>query len=93
MVAIYYDPAKREATLERRGVDFNDAGVVFEGLAYEWLDDRIAYGETRIVSAGWLNGRMMIVVWTPRGEIRHVISMRKANARERAKIGKRPEAH
>lgn len=93
MPTISYDPAKREATLKKRGVDFNDAAVVFEGLAYEWLDDRVDYGETRIVSAGWLNGRMMIVVWTPRGETRHVISMRKANARERAKIGKRLEAH
>lgn len=93
MVTIAYDPAKREATLKARGVDFNDASVVFEGSVYEWVDDRVDYGEARIVSAGWLSGRMMIVVWTPRGETRHVISMRKANARERAKIGKRLEAH
>jgi uncharacterized DUF497 family protein len=32
-----------------------------------------------------LHGRMVIVVWTPRGEDRHVMSMRKANDREQAK--------
>ena len=26
-----------------------------------------------------------MVVWTPRGDARHIISMRKCNARERAK--------
>jgi uncharacterized DUF497 family protein len=28
---------------------------------------------------------MVIVVWTPRGEARHVMSMRKANEREKAR--------
>jgi uncharacterized DUF497 family protein len=33
---------------------------------------------------GYLRGRLVIVVWTQRGEARHVISMRKANDREKA---------
>jgi uncharacterized DUF497 family protein len=28
---------------------------------------------------------MVIVIWTPRGDARHVISMRKANDREEAR--------
>ena len=31
---------------------------------------------------GVLDSRMVILVWTPRGEVRRIISMRKANERE-----------
>ncbi len=34
------------------------------------------------ITAGVLDGRIVVVVWTPRGRARRVISMRKANARE-----------
>ncbi|MFZ0604911.1 MAG: BrnT family toxin [Roseiarcus sp.] len=30
-----------------------------------------------------------MVVWTPRGDARHIISMRKCNAREQTKYGQR----
>jgi uncharacterized DUF497 family protein len=40
---------------------------------------------------GFLRGRMVVVVWTPRGEARHIISMRKANDREKARYGQRSE--
>lgn len=84
-MAITFDPPKREAALRGRDVDFKSAELVFAGPTYEVVDDRKDYGETRIVTAGLLNGRMMIVVWTSRGGDRHVISMRKANAREQAR--------
>ena len=82
---ITFDPAERNATLADRGLDFADAAEVFAGPTYDLADDRQDYGETRIVTVGWLHGRMVIVVWTPRGEARHVISMRKANDREQAR--------
>ena len=40
------------------------------------------YAEARFVTAGWLDARLVIMVWTPRGEVRRIISMRKANERE-----------
>jgi hypothetical protein len=43
----------------------------------------------RTVTFGYWHGRIVVVVWTQRGEARHVISMRKANAREQARFGKR----
>lgn len=70
---ITYDPAKREATLRERGIDFADAEIVFAGLTLDAVDDRQDYGETRIQTIGFLSGRMLMVVWTPRGEARHVI--------------------
>ncbi len=80
-----FDPAKREATLAGRGLDFADAEVVFEGPTYRTVDDRFEYGEERILTVGLLAGRMVIVVWTQRGSRRPVISMRKANEREQEK--------
>ena len=77
-----YDPQKRARTLAERGLDFDDATQVFAGQTIDLLDDRKDYGEVRWVTYGLLNGRIVALVWTPRGTARHIISMRKANDRE-----------
>lgn len=77
---ITYDFAKREKTLAERGLDFRDAAKVFAGATLTLLDDRRNYGEP-----GFLARQLEMVVWTPRGEDRHVISMRKCNAREKTR--------
>jgi len=82
---ITYDADKRAITLEKRGLDFDDAVHVFAGPVFDLEDDRQDYGETRWLTFGLLAGRMVAVVWTPRGGARHIISMRKANERERKK--------
>lgn len=79
---ITYDPAKRDLTLRERGLDFEDAAVVFAGEIAMRADQRFDYGEDRFITAGSLAGRMVVVVWTPRGDARHVISMRYAHGRE-----------
>jgi uncharacterized protein len=84
-VKITFDPKKREVTLRERGIDFADAEMLFEGLTFTEEDDRLDYSERRYRTFGVLAGRLMLVVWTPRGEIRHVISMRKCNDREKRK--------
>jgi uncharacterized DUF497 family protein len=85
-VRITYDPKKREDTLALRGLDFEDARHVFAGPNFETEDARHDYGETRIICFGMLRDRMVAVAYTPRGEVRHVFSMRKANDREQARI-------
>jgi uncharacterized DUF497 family protein len=85
------DPVKRAITLAKRGLDFEDAAEFFHDDTLDFPDNRRDYGEPRILTVGHLRGRMMIVIWTPRGTARHVISMRKANAREKARFGKRFE--
>ena len=79
---VTFDPAKRERTLAERGLDFAAAAEVFGGDHLTLEDDRRDYGEPRFISVGRLAKRM---VWTPRGDARHVISMRKANEREQAR--------
>ena len=84
---ITYDPAKRQRTLDERGLDFEDALTVFSGVTFEVEDTRRDYGETRIICFGYLARRLVVVGYTPRGNSRHIFSMRKANEREQARIG------
>ena len=44
------------------------------------------YGERRIICYGTLEGRVVVVGYTPRGAVRHIFSMRKANHREQARL-------
>jgi len=85
-VDVEFDPAKRDATLAGRGLDFARAAEVFVGQHLNRPDDRLDYSEPRIQTAGWLDGRIVIVVWTPRGDARRIISMRKANDREVSRL-------
>jgi hypothetical protein len=83
---ITYDPNKRAKTLEERGLDFEDAALVFASATFEAEDTRKDYGERRIICFGYLRDRPVVVVYTPRGADRHVFSMRNANEREKARI-------
>ena len=85
---ITFDPVKRAATLADRGLDFADAALVFEGATYDRRDNRFDYPESRFITVGLLRGRIVIVVWTPAADGRRIISMRKANGREKAHFGK-----
>jgi uncharacterized DUF497 family protein len=84
-VNISFDPAKREATLLHRGLDFADAGLVFAGRVVTAEDVRLDYGEPRFVTAGHLHGRCVVLVWTPRPGSTRIISMRYAHADEEAR--------
>jgi uncharacterized DUF497 family protein len=89
VLKITFNPNKRERALKERGIDFADAGEVFAGRHTVLEDDRFDYGETRFISAGFLRGRMVVIVWTPRPNERRVISMRYCHAREEERWRKR----
>ena len=82
---IEYDPAKRADTLTRRNLDMVDAIHVFSGATVTVEDRRRDYGEPRFLTIGTLGNRMVVIAWTPRGDARRIISMRKANDRERTR--------
>jgi uncharacterized protein len=77
-----WDEAKRQYTLDERGLDFANAADVFVGDTFTSEDFRFDYGENRFISFGHINSRLCVVVWTARGDAHHIISMRKANDRE-----------
>lgn len=86
---ITYHEAKRFWTLRERGLDFEDATSILTGPRFTRLDGRRDYGETRFQTVGWLDGVLVMLVWTRRGDAVHVISLRRCNERERAVYGDR----
>jgi uncharacterized DUF497 family protein len=78
---IAFDPSKRDLTLKHRGLDFAGAGELFAGVSATIVDDRFDDGETRYITAGYLDRRLVVMVWTGRDEARHVISMRHCHGR------------
>ena len=69
-----YDPQKRLKTLDERGLDFEDAVLVFAEETFETEDNRVDYGETRMLCYGTLNGRRVVVCYVQRGD--HAIFFR-----------------
>ena len=65
------------------------ADEVFAGATLTVEDDRRDYGEDRFITIGFLDGRMVVLVWTPRNDNPRIISMRRANEREQALYGSR----
>lgn len=88
-VEFQWDEKKSQENLEKHGLNFEDAHLVFEGKTVTFLDDRIDYGEKRYITLGELLGRVVVTVHTLRGETIRIISMRKANGREKKIYQKR----
>ena len=79
---ISFDPPKRDLTLKERGLDFAHAAEVFSGRTATAEDVRHSYPEPRFVTAGLLQDRLVVIVWTPTTDGRRIISMRHAHAKE-----------
>jgi uncharacterized protein len=74
--------SKRKRNLSDHGFDFVDASSVFEGPTFTYEDDRFDYGEQRFVTLGFLAGIAVSLVHTETQHEIHIISFRKATARE-----------
>ncbi len=82
--AYEWDEAKREANPVKRGVDFMDALEVFaDPLRVERVNRRREYAEERREVVGMVRDQMLFVVYTLRGEVRRLISARRASRNER----------
>ena len=77
-----FDPAKDARNVAERGLSLALAPYVFDGLVHLVDDDRHDYGERRQIAYGLIRGRLFVCVFTDRGDVRRVISLRKANSRE-----------
>jgi len=78
-----WDEAKSQRTLKERGFSFEYAARIFLGRTLERQDDRREYGEVRVQAIGQAAGDILFVVYTDRGDTRHLISARLANRKER----------
>ena len=93
MVIYEWDEEKRIDNLAKHAVDIVDV------IDFEWdtalvvEDGRRTYGEPRYIAYGMLGIRLMVLVFTPRGEAVRIISFRKANKREEMRYGQDKTIH
>lgn len=85
---IGFDSAKDAANFAKHGISLREAERFDWETAIFWEDVRHDYGEIRIRALGFIKERLYAAVFTKRGEFIRMISLRKANARERKKYEK-----
>jgi uncharacterized protein len=79
---IEFDPAKDETNRTKHGVSLFMAGELDWEAALVWVDDRVDYSETRMIALAPKTEILYYVAFVDRGEVRRVISLRRANRRE-----------
>lgn len=80
-----YDPAKNERNVAERGLGFELAEEFDWSTALIAEDTRYAYPERRYQALGLIAEHLHMLVFTPRDGAVHVISLRRANKRERTR--------
>jgi uncharacterized DUF497 family protein len=79
-----WDEAKSDRNFHTRGFGFDFAALIFRGPVLEAADTRADYGKQRIRAIGEVEGFVLTVIYTDRGDTRRIISARLANRKERA---------
>lgn len=77
-----WDDAKAEANRAKHGVRFEEVFAFDWDVSLTALDFRRQDEETRYITMGPIRERIYVLVWTPRGALVRIISLRKANSRE-----------
>jgi uncharacterized DUF497 family protein len=80
-----WDAVKEQANRKKHGIDFQTAAKVFLDPYLIEFDDRGAAGKLRFNAIGSVEGRMLFVTYTMRGDFIRIISARGAEPRERGK--------
>lgn len=79
---IEFDPAKDSANQTKHGVSLALAGELDWEAALVWFDDRFEYDELRMIALAPKTEILYYVAFVDRGEVRRIISLRRANRRE-----------
>jgi uncharacterized DUF497 family protein len=84
-----FNPAKNKANIEKHGFSLDAFELLdFGGVQIE-KDDRQEYGEERLRAYAYLSTRLCVAIFTMRGDVYRVISLRKANTKERNRYEKK----
>jgi uncharacterized DUF497 family protein len=81
-VKFEWDENKRRSNIRKHGIDFVVAAEIFGNDTWEWPDARATYGEDRWRAFGWVDGILILVVYTERGDVLRIISARKVEKHE-----------
>jgi len=80
---VTYDETKRQANMRKHdNIDLALCERIFDSPMLTQEDARDAYGEQRLKSLGWLNGPVVVLVWTDREPGPHLISCRYGDKHE-----------
>jgi len=79
---IEFDPAKDRINQEKHGVSLAMAVELDWDAALVWVDKRSEYDEERMIALAPRTEILYYVAFVDRGEVRRIISLRRANRRE-----------
>ena len=79
---IEFDPAKDDGNQAKHRVALSLAEELDWDAALVWVDDRIEYGELRMIALAPKTATLYYVAFVERAEARRIISLRRANRRE-----------
>jgi uncharacterized DUF497 family protein len=79
---IEFDPTKDEANQAKHGVSLPMAVELDWEAALVWVDERFEYNEMRMIALAPNTEILYYVAFVDRGNVRRIISLRRANRRE-----------
>jgi uncharacterized DUF497 family protein len=79
---IEFDPTKDASNQLKHGVSLALAAKLDWDAAWVWVDERIDYNEMRMIALAPKTETLYYVAFVNRGDVRRIISLRRANRRE-----------
>jgi uncharacterized DUF497 family protein len=86
-VEFEYDPEKSQTNKTKHGLDFDEAEQIWEDIDRLEVPARIVEGEERNLMIGRISGKIWTAVFTRRGEVIRLISVRRARKKEEDEYG------
>jgi uncharacterized protein len=77
-----FDPKKSNKNLRKHGMPLPACEEALDGPMLTYEDTSETYGEQRLVSLGWAQGQVVVLVWTDRADGPRLISCREAERHE-----------
>ena len=81
-----WDEDKRQANIQKHGIDFVDVVPIFDHDIFTVEDTRFQYDEPRYWGLGMLGVKAILVVYTYRDNVIRIISARRATKNEQKKF-------
>jgi uncharacterized DUF497 family protein len=79
---IEFDPTKDVSNQLKHGVSLAMAAELDWDAAWVWVDKRVDYNEMRMIALAPKTDILYCVAFVDRGDVRRIISLRRANRRE-----------
>ena len=79
---IEFDPTKDASNRLKHGVSLAMAAELDWDAAWVWVDERVDYNEMRMIAIDTKTEILYCVAFVDRGDVRRIISLRRANRRE-----------